>query len=169
VQDIIPAARTVLVRFDAQSATRQQVSSWIEAAHQIEAPAAAPPPTVRVPVRYDGADLAAVAQLACLSVDQVVAQHSAVEYTAAFCGFAPGFAYLTGVPTALRVPRRATPRTTVPAGAVALADEFTAVYPRASPGGWQLIGSTDLPMFDVDREPPALLSPGTRVLFLPTR
>lgn len=166
VSDLIPAARTVLVRFDADRATMAQVSSWIEAAGHDGAPAVDPAPTVQIQVRYDGADLAEVAALTGLTVDEVIAQHTGAAFTVAFCGFAPGFAYLTGVPVTLRVPRRSSPRTTVPAGAVALADEFTAIYPRASPGGWQLIGSTDLTMFDVDRDPAALLSPGDRVRFV---
>lgn len=166
VSDVIPAARTVLVRFDAGRATMGQVSSWIEAAGHTAAPAAAAPPTLQIPVRYDGADLAQVAALTDLSVGEVAALHTGADFTVAFCGFAPGFAYLTGLPAALRVPRRSSPRTRVPAGAVALADEFSAVYPRASPGGWQLIGSTDLTLFDVERDPPALLSPGDRVRFV---
>lgn len=166
VADVIPAARTVLVRFDAGRARMAQVSSWVEAAGYTAAPAAAAPPTVQIPVRYDGEDLAHVAELTGLTVEEVITRHTGADFTVAFCGFAPGFAYLTGLPAALQVPRRSSPRTTVPAGAVALAGEFSAVYPRASPGGWQLIGSTDLTMFDVDRNPPALLSPGDRVRFV---
>ncbi len=166
VSDVIPAARTVLVRFDPDSVAVQDVSSWVEAAGHAGPSAAATPDIVVIPVGYDGADLPEVADLTGLTVDEVIAQHTGGEYTVAFCGFAPGFAYLTGVPAALQVPRRASPRTKVPAGAVALAGEFSAVYPRPSPGGWQLIGSTGMSMFDVDREPPVLLSPGTRVRFV---
>ena len=102
-----------------------------------------------------------------MAVDAVVAAHAAATYTVAFCGFAPGFAYLTGLPAALRLPRRATPRPRVPAGSVAIAGELSAVYPTASPGGWHLLGRTDVALFDVDRDPPALLTPGTIVRFEP--
>ena len=173
VSDVVPAARTVLVRFDPAQVALPQVSTWIDAAdiRDLAGPAsgavADSPASIEIPVRYGGADLAEVAALTGLSVDEVIAQHLGGRYTVAFCGFAPGFAYLTGVPAAIRVPRRASPRTEVPVGAVALADEFSAVYPRASPGGWQLIGSTDLPMFDLARDPAVLLSPGTPVRFVP--
>jgi len=99
----------------------------------------------------------------------VIAAITAAELTVAFGGFAPGFGYLTGLPKQLHVPRRATPRTRVPAGAVGLAGEFAGVYPRPSPGGWQLVGRTDVVLFDPNREPPALLSPGTRVRFREVR
>ena len=171
VSDVIPAARTVLVRFDRDRATMQQVSSWVAsvdpaAGAGARSPAAAVPAIREIPVRYDGEDLAAVAELTGLGIDEVIAEHTAGQYTVAFCGFAPGFSYLAGVAAAIQVPRRASPRTTVPAGAVGLADEFTAVYPRASPGGWQLIGSTTIPVFDVDRDPPTLLAPGDLVRFV---
>lgn len=166
VSDLIPAARTLLVRFDADVVTAQDVSSWVDAAEPTGTTAGPVAPTVEIPVRYDGPDLAEVAGLTGLTVDEVIARHTGAQFVVAFCGFAPGFAYLTGVPAALRVPRRPSPRTAVPAGAVALADEFSAVYPRASPGGWQLIGSTTLPMFDLDREPAVLLAPGIPVRFV---
>jgi KipI family sensor histidine kinase inhibitor len=125
-------------------------------------------PELVIPVRYDGPDLAAVAGAAGLSAGQVVALHSGAVYEVAFCGFAPGFGYLTGLPEPLHMPRRATPRTTVPAGSVAIAAGYAAVYPGASPGGWHLLGATDLILFDPVRDPPALLAPGTRVRFDPT-
>lgn len=118
-----------------------------------------------ITVSYDGPDLADVATLTGLSEDEVVFAHTRTVWTVGFGGFAPGFAYLTGGDPRLRVPRRATPRPDVPAGAVGLADEFSGVYPRSSPGGWQLIGHTDADLFDVDRNPPALLLPGMRVRF----
>jgi KipI family sensor histidine kinase inhibitor len=95
----------------------------------------------------------------------VAEAHAGAEYVVGFIGFAPGFAYLTGLDERLHVPRRESPRTKVPAGAVAIADRFTAVYPRPSPGGWQLIGHTDVELWDVERDPPARLTPGTRVRF----
>ena len=119
-----------------------------------------------MPVRYDGPDLADVAELTGLDEAEVVARHTAGSYRSGFCGFAPGFAYLTGLDESLHVPRRDDPRTKVPAGSVGLADEFTAIYPRDSPGGWQLIGSTDITVWDLDRDPPALLVPGTPVRFV---
>jgi KipI family sensor histidine kinase inhibitor len=158
VVDVVPAARTVLVTHDGRLD-----------------PAALPPvtadgapasgPTVVVPVVYDGADLEDVAAACGLTVDEVVELHAGAEYTCAFCGFLPGFSYLVGLPSQLHLPRRATPRTRVPAGAVAVAADFTAVYPGESPGGWHLLGHTDLPMWDDDRAVPATLPPGTRVRF----
>ena len=97
----------------------------------------------------------------------MIALHSGADYTVAFCGFMPGFAYMTGLPAALHLPRRATPRERVPVGAVAIAAEYAGVYPRESPGGWHLLGRTDAVLWDDGREPPALLPPGTRVRFRP--
>lgn len=120
---------------------------------------------VVIAVAYDGPDLAEVAELTGLSEDAVVAAHTGTAWTVGFVGFAPGFAYLSGGDPRLRVPRRATPRPSVPAGSVGLAGDFSGVYPRSSPGGWQLIGHTDVDLFDVDRNPPALLQPGMQVRF----
>jgi KipI family sensor histidine kinase inhibitor len=117
-------------------------------------------------VQYDGPDLAEVAKLTGLSVDGVIAAHTGTEWKVAFGGFAPGFAYLTGGDPRLEVPRRSEPRTAVPSGSVALAGEFSAIYPRSSPGGWQLIGRTDIAVFNPDREPPALLHAGAVVRFV---
>ncbi|GAA0229942.1 5-oxoprolinase subunit PxpB [Cryptosporangium japonicum] len=163
VEDVVPGARTVLVRF--RPGTRADLSwaaSWRapeaaeRAGHEVE-----------IPVHYDGPDLAEVAAYADLTPGDVVARHSGAVYTVAFTGFAPGFGYLTGLPEPLRVPRRSTPRTRVPTGAVGLAGEFTGVYPRPSPGGWQLIGHTDRTLWDLAADPPALLTPGDRVRFVP--
>ena len=121
---------------------------------------------VELPVHYDGADLAELAELLALTPEELVRRHTAAEWTVAFCGFAPGFGYLTQPGTDWDVPRRATPRTRVPPGSVGLAGEFSGVYPRESPGGWQLIGRTDVAVFDLDRDPPALLRPGTQVRFV---
>jgi KipI family sensor histidine kinase inhibitor len=120
---------------------------------------------VELPTRYDGEDLELVARYWGVGPDEVIERHTATEFTVAFCGFAPGFGYLTGLPAELAVPRLATPRARVPAGSVALAGRYTGVYPSASPGGWLLIGQTELTLFDVDADPPALLAPGTSVRF----
>jgi KipI family sensor histidine kinase inhibitor len=116
-------------------------------------------------VTYDGADLAEVARLSGLTTAQVIAAHTATPLRVGFGGFAPGFAYLVGGDPRLHVPRRAEPRTRVPAGSVGLAGEFSGVYPRESPGGWQLIGRTDAALWDVTRDKPALLTPGMWVQF----
>jgi len=123
-------------------------------------------PVVEIPVRYDGQDLPAVAHLWGTDLYSVVARLNGTEFRVAFCGFTPGFAYLTGLPADLAVPRLETPRTRVPAGSVALADVYAGIYPTASPGGWRLVGRTDVRLFDPDRDPPALLTPGTRVRFV---
>lgn len=161
VEEIVPAARTVLLDgvADRDAVLRQLATVRTDAA---------PPgtgPLVTVETVYDGADLAEVAGLWGVTEVEAVRIHSGCEYLVAFCGFAPGFAYLTGLPEQYAVPRRSTPRTRVPAGSVALAGPYTGVYPGASPGGWQLIGRTGLPLWDPRREPAALLAPGTRVRF----
>jgi KipI family sensor histidine kinase inhibitor len=117
-------------------------------------------------VHYDGADLAELAGLLGTEPAELVRRHTGAEWTVAFCGFAPGFGYLTQDGGGWDVPRRSTPRTTVPPGSVALAGEFSGVYPRESPGGWQLIGRTDVAVFDLGRDPAALLRPGIRVRFV---
>jgi len=122
-----------------------------------------PGPEVEIPMTYDGPDLEDVAHRWGCGVDQVVARHQATEFVAAFCGFAPGFAYLRGLD--LEVPRLSTPRPRVAAGSVALAARWCGVYPTDSPGGWRLIGHTDATLWDVRRDRPALLAPGTRVRF----
>jgi KipI family sensor histidine kinase inhibitor len=122
---------------------------------------------VEIPTRYDGPDLEEVARAAGLSPDEVVRLHAGTEYRVHLLGFAPGFAYLGQLPPALRLPRRASPRTRVPAGSVAIAGAQTAVYPLATPGGWHLLGSTDAAMWEVHRHPPALLAVGDRVRFVP--
>ena len=162
-RDLVPAARTVLVVLD-------RAPSDLDAAtlRRLDPDASAGGPAreaVELPVVFDGADLADVAELTGRSVAAVVEALTSAELTVAFGGFAPGFGYLSGLPEELHVPRRATPRTRVPAGSVALAGPFAGVYPQASPGGWQLVGRTDAVLFDVDRDPPALLVPGTAVRF----
>jgi KipI family sensor histidine kinase inhibitor len=165
VGELVPAARTLLVSYDPARTDHDAVAAALRRT-DITAARAADGPLVELPTVYDGPDLDEIAGHTGLSVDEVVRRHAGAEYVVAFCGFSPGFAYLTGGDPVLRVPRRPTPRTTVPAGAVGLADEFTGVYPRPSPGGWQLVGHTDAPLWDVDRDPPALLAPGTRVRFV---
>jgi KipI family sensor histidine kinase inhibitor len=163
--DLVPAARTLLLIFDGSATTADAVMAEIR--HREVDPATEPDgPLVEVPVVYDGEDLTEVARLTGMTEKEVVSRHLRPEYRAAFCGFAPGFAYLAGGDPALRVPRRNNPRTSVPAGSVGLADQFTGVYPRQMPGGWQLVGRTDALLWDLDREPPALLAPGTRVRFV---
>jgi KipI family sensor histidine kinase inhibitor len=163
--DLVPAARTVLVIFDGLVTSADRVAADVRR-REIDAAAEAEGPLVELPVVYDGEDLSTVAGLTGLTERDVVARHLAGQYRVAFCGFAPGFAYIAGGDPALRVPRRHDPRTKVPAGSVGLADEFTGVYPREMPGGWQLIGRTDVVLWDLDRDPPALLPPGTLVRFV---
>jgi KipI family sensor histidine kinase inhibitor len=165
VVELVPAARTVLVGYDPMRVDFSQLAGEISGV-SFSVTDASGGADVEIPVRYDGADLAYVARLAGISERDVVERHTAVRYTSGFCGFAPGFAYLTGLDPSLQVDRRDTPRVRVPAGAVALADEFTAVYPRESPGGWRIIGHTDVPVWDLSRDPPTLLTPGTRVRFV---
>ena len=119
-----------------------------------------------IPVTYDGEDLDDVARTTGRTRDELVAWHTGQVWTSAFCGFAPGFSYLIGTEPSLDVPRRPTARTAVPSGAVALAGEFSAVYPRSSPGGWQLIGRTDVAMWSLDHDPPALAPAGIRIRFV---
>jgi KipI family sensor histidine kinase inhibitor len=121
---------------------------------------------VELPVQYDGPDLDEVARLVGISPEEVVARHTGSEHVVAFLGFQPGFAYLVGGDELLHVPRREVPRTRVPGGSVAIAGLYSGVYPRDSPGGWRLLGSTATTMFDPGRESPALLRPGDRVRFV---
>jgi len=168
VLEVVPAARTLLVRFDPGVATGTTVRAALESALTAARPRRPEVPgTIELPVRYDGADLDALADEVGCSVAALIERHAAPEYTVAFCGFSPGFAYLTGLEPALHVPRLASPRTSVPAGSVAIASEFTGVYPRSSPGGWRLLGRTDTVLWDLRRTPPALLAPATRVRFRP--
>jgi 5-oxoprolinase (ATP-hydrolysing) subunit B len=164
VTELVPAARTVLVRFDPARTDARTLGEALRAAEWTPG-ARADGEVVEIAVTYDGEDLEEVAGLAGLSAQEVVRRHRDGEYVAAFCGFAPGFAYLDGLDPALHVPRRDSPRERVPPGAVAVADRFTAVYPSASPGGWRLLGRSDARLWDVERDPPALLAPGTRVRF----
>ncbi|MDK9500213.1 allophanate hydrolase subunit 1 [Streptomyces katrae] len=161
VREVVPAARTVLldgVREPGALAAR--IAGW-----KVPPLAEAEGPLVTVPVRYDGPDLAEAAAAWGVAEREVAELVGGIVFRVAFCGFAPGFGYLTGLPERLWLPRRATPRTAVPAGSLALAGEYAGVYPRSSPGGWQLIGSTDAVLWDPAREPAALFAPGVRVRF----
>ncbi|MFI6291868.1 allophanate hydrolase subunit 1 [Nonomuraea sp. NPDC050790] len=170
VVEIVPGPATVLVI--APGADRPRLRERLA---ELAGAAAEPPPGDRaagspevvVPVVYDGADLADVAEETGLTEDEVVARHSGRELVVGWLGFAPGFAYLTGLDPVLHVSRLATPRTSVPAGSVAIAGPHSAVYPSASPGGWRLLGRTDLRVWDVRADPPSLFRPGTRVRFEP--
>jgi KipI family sensor histidine kinase inhibitor len=161
--DIVPGARTILIDGAAEvTALAERLPRWVPSG--TSAPARAQ--LIEMPIRYDGPDIAAVARRWNVSERAVIDRHRATEFRVAFCGFAPGFGYLTGLPVELAVPRLEAPRTRVPAGSVGLADIYCGVYPTASPGGWLLIGRTGVTLFDPDRDPPALLSPGTRVRFV---
>jgi KipI family sensor histidine kinase inhibitor len=170
VLDVVPASRTVLLKLARpryQAPTRQRLSK-LRVSPEALSDATAPTEgraDVEIDVVYDGADLDEVARLTGLTADQVVAAHTGTMWRVGFGGFAPGFAYLVGGDPRLEVPRRSEPRTKVPTGSVGLAGEFSGVYPRESPGGWQLIGHTEAVLWDVDRDPPALLTPGMWVQF----
>jgi KipI family sensor histidine kinase inhibitor len=163
VEEIIPGARTLLLRLSGRltSPVRDRLRDLELPARLSEAGE-----LVEIAVDYDGADLAEVAELTGLTPAEVVSAHTGQLWSVAFCGFAPGFAYLKGEDDRLRVPRRSTPRTKVPAGSVGLADSWSGVYPREGPGGWQLIGRTERPLWDLGQDPPALLQPGARVRFV---
>ncbi len=196
VTDVVPAARTVLLltRDGADlAALRRAVVELTAVAAERAGPASADPRTasdfvrvvgglrgdpvpgtaprsheVEIVVRYDGPDLDDVAAHTGLTPTEVIEAHTGTPWRVAFGGFAPGFAYLVGGDPRLHVPRRERPRPSVAAGSVGLAGEFSGVYPRSSPGGWQLLGTTDAVLWDIDREPPALLRPGTTVRFVDT-
>lgn len=168
VVDIVPASRTVLIKLEDSQYLADTRIRVRKLAVDAEARPPAPPgdrADVVIDVVYDGADLTAVADLTGLSTAQVIDAHTATLWRVGFGGFAPGFAYLVGGDSRLAVPRRSEPRTSVPAGSVGLAGEFSGIYPRRSPGGWRLIGHTDAVLWDVDRPDPALLTPGLWVQF----
>lgn len=168
VLELVPAARTVLVRV-APGTRLGAVERWLTEHGDPEPLPASAGPLVVLPVRYDGPDLSAAADALGVSVAEFVRRHTAVEWRCAFMGFAPGFGYLVAPGAGLDLPRRSTSRSRVPAGSVALAAGYCGVYPRESPGGWQLVGTTDVRLWDLDADPPALLQPGTRVRFEATR
>jgi KipI family sensor histidine kinase inhibitor len=169
VVELVPAYRTLLVVADPERAgTLDELATRLPELELPPAEAVAGD-LVEIPVRYDGEDLDEVARLTGLDAAEVVRRHTAPEYTVAFLGFSPGFPYLVGLDPALRVPRRDTPRTSIPAGSVGLAGDQTGIYPSASPGGWRLIGRTEATLFDPARDPPALLAPGGRLRFTVAR
>jgi KipI family sensor histidine kinase inhibitor len=162
VEEVVPGHETVLVVGRAERPCLRKLEAWSPPAEGVDPTEAR---TVTIAVRYDGVDLAEVATECGLSIEAVVGRHQAPTYTVAFLGFAPGFAYLVGGDPVLRPARLATPRVRVPAGAVAVAGEYSGIYPRESPGGWRLLGSTASVLFDPEREPPSLLGLGDRVQF----
>ncbi|HEX2399857.1 MAG TPA: allophanate hydrolase subunit 1 [Mycobacterium sp.] len=175
VLDIVPASRTVLVKLAGpryQAPTRQRLAKLRVTAEALTEASTPHEADIEIDVVYDGADLEEVARLTGMTTDQVVAAHTGTLWQVGFGGFAPGFAYLIRGHERLNVPRQSEQRQRVPAGSVALAGEFSAIYPRESPGGWQLIGRTSedtAELWDVDRDPPALLRPGMWVQFRQVR
>lgn len=171
--EAIPGIRTLLVSFDPCVTTAADIAGAVRRrSASVNMPVnhgAEDRPETGIPVCYDGADLPEVARLTGLSPREVVDRHRAATYVVALIGFAPGFYFLAGGDPTLRVPRRPTPRTTVSKGAVGLAGELTGIYPRAGPGGWQLVGHTTAALWDPDRTPSGLLAPGTRVRFVETQ
>ncbi|QDW28383.1 5-oxoprolinase/urea amidolyase family protein [Arthrobacter sp. KBS0702] len=165
--DVLAAAETVMVTADSAVSARRIAAQLLRL--DLTAPVQRDGGLVVIDTVYDGEDLAEVAELTGLGIDGVIAAHTGQPWTVAFAGFAPGFGYLVGDNEALNVPRRSSPRTAVPAGSVALAGNYSAVYPRRSPGGWQLIGRTSARMWDLDREQPALAAPGSRIQFRAVR
>jgi KipI family sensor histidine kinase inhibitor len=162
--DIVAGTRTVL--FDGvadREALAVELAGWPSGGSTADP---APVCRVEVPTRYDGPDLEDVARRWDMTLAEAVGTHTGTEFVVAFCGFAPGFAYCTGLPERLWLPRLDVPRPSVPAGSVGLAAEFTGVYPTASPGGWRLIGHTDIALWDAGRDQPATLPPGARVRFV---
>ena len=165
IDELVPAARTVLVHFSPWFTSARRLVSAI-AALPVAAGAGRSVPQISVAVRYDGEDLPELAEQLGISAAELIDAHRSQCWKVAFTGFAPGFAYMVSPGWPWQVPRRATPRTRIPAGSLGLAGEFSGIYPQASPGGWQLIGTTDTPMWDIARRPPALLQPGAEVRFV---
>jgi len=168
--EVVPGANTTLV-VAADGTDRAAVEAWLAELAESEHDVADPeiPQPIEIPVVYDGGDLTAVAEATGLGVAEVVDLHTSATYRCAFCGFAPGFGYLTGLDPSLHLARRATPRSRVPSGSVAIAAGYSAVYPTASPGGWHLLGRTHVELWRSDRDVPALITPGAFVRFVPAR
>lgn len=163
--DAVPGARTLLLLFDPERLHHDKLDEVLQRVGKVARPAS--PRTVRFPVCYDGPDLEALARDSSIPAEELVRRHAAAEHTVAFLGFTPGFAYLSGAPRELSVPRLSTPRLRVPAGSVAVADGYTGIYPLDTPGGWRLIGRIAAQLFDPAATPPSVLQPGDRVVFEP--
>ena len=165
--ELVPAARTILVAVDPAVLPLESAATWVRRIPVEAGPrsADARPEVVTIPVVYDGDDLEATAALLEVSTEELIARHTTAQWRVAFVGFAPGFGYLVSDDWPFEVPRLAAPRTSVPAGAVAVAGAFSGAYPRQSPGGWRLIGRTGAPLWNPDADPPATLVPGRRVRF----
>jgi 5-oxoprolinase (ATP-hydrolysing) subunit B len=166
VREAVVGAGNLTLAFDRDAVTFETLRDDLTRAWQQAPVRVVDTHMIEIPVRYDGEDLQAVALACSLRIDEVVALHAAGAYSVAFIGFLPGFAYLDGLDARLHVPRRAEPRTRVPSGSVAIAGAQSGVYPFDSPGGWHIIGRTDVRMFDPDRQPAALLQPGDAVRFV---
>lgn len=165
LSELVPGLDSLLIDCDTSRCDLEQLTERLghwQPDEKVNKPAR----QVDIPVYYDGPDLDAVAKLTGLSHDDVIERHQAAHYRVAFLGFAPGFPYLIGLDPRLRVARLATPRTRVPKGAVAIADDMSAIYPQSSAGGWHLIGHTDINLFDASLDSPSLLQPGDRVRFV---
>ncbi|MFE3836549.1 carboxyltransferase domain-containing protein [Pseudogemmobacter sonorensis] len=169
--ETIPAARTLMIRtlpgHPADGALAAAVAARLPEDGSARLTPTGPP--IEIPLRYDGEDLPGVAALMGLSTTEVIAAHQDTVWQVGFCGFAPGFAYMTCADPRFDLPRHPSPRTRIPTGSVALAARFCGIYPQDTPGGWQLIGTTPVPMWDMRRAPPALLAPGMRVRFVAHR
>jgi len=168
VVEVVPGMNNLTIVFDPLEADYETLAAQLESGWDAAETPDMDSAEIEIPVRYggaDGPDLAALAQHTGLSVDDVVKRHTQTEYVVFFLGFQPGFAYLGGLDPALAMPRRAEPRLEVPAGSVGIGGAQTGIYPAASPGGWQLLGRTELKLFDPARNPPTLMQPGDRVRF----
>ncbi|MFM0522712.1 5-oxoprolinase subunit PxpB [Caballeronia jiangsuensis] len=168
VVEVVPGMNNLTIVFDPLVADYETLAAELESGWDAAEPTDMESAEIEIPVRYggaDGPDLAALAKHTGLSVDEVVKRHTQAEYVVFFLGFQPGFAYLGGLDPALAMPRRAEPRLEVPAGSVGIGGAQTGIYPAASPGGWQLLGRTELKLFDPARNPPTLMQPGDRVRF----
>jgi KipI family sensor histidine kinase inhibitor len=164
ILEVVPGYESLLIEFDPLRIDAETFAADV-ALYSPDDNDRPEPVLHEIDVHYDGPDLQAVAEESGLTVAEVIQRHSEARYTVAFLGFAPGFPYLVGLDPALRVARLKTPRTRVPTGAVAIADQFAGIYPQATPGGWRLLGHTDAVLFDTARTVPALIAPGDRVQF----
>lgn len=162
--NLVPAARTLLVEFDRERLSHRDVEQLVRNVPRVAGAELEHDP-VEIRAQYDGPDLAAVCRHLGMDRREFIAWHTSAPWRVVFTGFAPGFGYLTSPDHTVSIPRLASPRTTVPAGSIAMGGEFTGIYPRESPGGWQIIGATEQLLFDLDRDPPALLVPGRPVQF----